>query len=232
MKRVHFLFGAVLSVTSSLTSQTTGFLLKHDFNRPTEVTFSYPPSPGVPFQRFDPVLTAWANNGGQITISYSEGFGLDHTGGLHVMVAKQPLPVESGYLSVEADGLKIPVTSPDLIGSYIGKLQLHFAANIPVGKTVDVHLVVAGAPAELRSRAYPSRLILIKAQGTGSYVKHRISLADSLAGGGAPFLRFVQDCLANGANEINVRLAWHMPASGWLAGDEFTLDNIYLGPAL
>jgi hypothetical protein len=225
--KIPYLFNAALPlfvVTAFAQPKTPQVLVEETFENPSEVTLSFPPSPGVTFQRYHPLFAAWANNGGQIAITYAHGFGVEKSGGLNAVVAKAPLP--GGYLSVQCEAVKLPVTSPERAGAALRSLRVDFALNVAPDKIVNVYLVPTKVPAELKPRAFPSRLVMKPARGTGTYTAFSLKAGDTMLPDGDPFLRYIQDCFANGMTEVSLDVVWHLHGGEWVAGEGFQLDDV------
>lgn len=225
IRRFTALVTALLAATPLLRAGGNQVLLDEHFDSPSKDTLSYPPSAGVRFQRFHSIFSAWANKGGQIAVTYGDGFGVSKSGGLSVEIKK---PAEKGgYLSVSADNLRLPVTSPDLIGSCLRSMQVDFSASIPADRELNLFLVPADVPEDLKARAFPSRLILAKLTGNGAYKIYSLKCGDFILADADPHLRYLQDCLSAGMKEVVFNVVWHIHGGGeWKEGDGFLLDEV------
>lgn len=200
-------------------------LLSADFEKPTELTYNFPPLPGEKWSGpLDNRLSVTSNNG-QAKIMFGGGYGAASSGGLYVEVVK-PATV---YMQVNYDRLQ--VFSGELSGLTLARvqaLQLGFDAKIPAGSKLEIYLMPI-LPKDWGKRAWAGRLPLGEVAGTGEFKTYTLVPTNAVAA--ENFLKLIQEHgLNNGATEFKVTLGFKLlPLAAWTVGSSLQLDNLHLG---
>ncbi|MBC8009320.1 MAG: hypothetical protein H7067_04395 [Burkholderiales bacterium] len=105
-------------------------LIDENFDKPTEIIFSYPPEPGVSANPPHGNFGAWTK-GGVISIKYGDLLGTLGTGGMLCTVEKPA----TEFMQVSYQKVALPFSDPTHLGKkhWVG-YQLEFDAKIPEGR--------------------------------------------------------------------------------------------------
>lgn len=200
-------------------------LLNEDFNTPTGVTGTYPPSTGTEWVRFNQKFTAWSKTG-QISVTSAEKVGTNDSGGLTCKVVKA---AETGGYTFLNCSFKLPVPSADKIAAVLKSLVVEFAVKLPSADHLSFYMVPSAEwlPEDLKAQSWENRLVIAKEiKGTDKYDKLTYKLADLPPEASAPLVTLLTQGYNKGLTEISVDFVWQLVGTEWVEGQEFSFDDM------